>query len=397
MMKQLVLMLFSFLVIKTFFTTSIFIHSSISSKNYFKLSLSEQNGKYNFSQVDKIIDNAVKDSAFPGASLLVWQNGKTIDEKGFGHFTYNKNSPKVDTSTIYDLASLTKVIATTTAIMLCYDKKLLSLDDKVSKFIPQFAVNDKENITIRNLLLHNSGLPAFKRFYKKYKTPEEVINDIYSSKLIYKTGSKTVYSDLGFVVLAKIVEKISGRRFDSFCNEEIFKKLDMKNTYFNPPDSLKKKIPPTEIDTYWRHRLLQGEVHDETASILNGVSGNAGLFSNVLDIRNFLSMIMNGGIFEGKQFIKSNTIRLFTQKNDYSNDRALGWDLKSDKNSSAGNLFSEDSFGHLGYTGCSIWVDPDKNLFVVFLSNRVYPTRYNLKITKIRPALHDAVINAIEN
>lgn len=363
----------------------------------FSLNFYVPNQKPDFKKAAQFVENAIRDSAFPGASLLVWQNGKTVYESGFGNFIYNENSPKVDTSTVFDLASLTKVIATTTSIMLLIDRKELSLNDKVSKFIPEFAVNGKGDITIRNLLLHNSGLPAFKRLYKNDTNAEEALNDIYRSKLIYKTGSKTVYSDLGFVVLAKVVERISGKRFDKFCNEEIFQPLKMKNTCFNPPDSLKLKIPPTERDNYWRHRLLEGEVHDETASILNGISGNAGLFSNVLDIRNFLSMIMNKGVFEGKRFLSKKIINLFTSKNKYSKERAYGWDLKSKIRSSAGHLFSDDSFGHLGYTGCSIWIDPDRHLFAIFLSNRVYPTRKNLKILKMRPMLHDAIIEAVEN
>ena len=148
-----------------------------------------------FTKVEELINSSIKDSAFPGAVLLVWQNGKIIFEKPFGHLTYDDSSAEVTTNTIYDLASLTKVIATTNAAMICFDRKLFSIDDKVSKFIPQFAQNGKENITIKNLLLHNSGLPAFKRFYTIYSKPEEVLNDIYSTELSYPTGTKTVYSD----------------------------------------------------------------------------------------------------------------------------------------------------------------------------------------------------------
>jgi beta-N-acetylhexosaminidase len=355
-----------------------------------------ENKKFDFTKVDSIIYNGINEKAFPGASLLINLDGETIYKKGFGKFTYESNSQDVNTSTIYDLASLTKVIATTTASMICIDKKYFSLNDKVEKYIPEFGTNQKENITIRNLLLHNSGLPAWKKFYDKNLTRDQILSDIYSSECEYKTGSKTVYSDLGMIVLGKVIEKVTNTTLDKFCENEIFKPLGMKNTFFNPPDSVKHRIPPTENDTYWRNRLIKGEAHDETASLLGGVSGHAGLFSNIEDIEKFLLMILNKGVYQNKRIINSETVELFTKRQSDENPRALGWDIKSETGSSAGNLFSKDSFGHTGFTGTSIWVDPDRNLFVVFLTNRVYPSRENKKLLAIRPQLHDAIIRAID-
>jgi len=356
--------------------------------------VSAQNSKFNFTKVDKLIHGAIKDSVFPGAVLLISKEGKTIYKNAYGNFTYNKKSSKVTLNTIYDLASLTKVVATTTAAMICIDENLFHLNDKVIKYIPGFDNNGKENITIKNLLMHNSGLPAYKRFYKLYSTADEVIKDIYETKLIYKTGSKTVYSDLSMIVLAKVIEKVTGMPFDKFVKQKILNPLQMKNTFFNPPGSIKYKIAPTEFDNYWRHRQLQGEVHDETASLLNGVSGNAGLFSSVGDLSNFLTMILNNGTYKNRRIIKEETVKLFTTKQPNSK-RALGWDIKSPTKSSAGKLFSPRSFGHTGYTGTSMWVDPEKKLFVIFLTNRVYPTRENRKIIKFRPVLHDEIIKSI--
>ncbi len=356
----------------------------------------EKQSEYNFSQVDEIIQSAIEDGAFPGAVVLVSHKGKIVYEKAFGHLTYDDTSAIVTTNTIYDLASLTKVIATTTAAMICYDRKLFSLDDPVAKYIPEFAQNGKENVTIKNLLLHNSGLPAFKRFYKKYSSADEVYKDIYATQLNYKTGNKTVYSDLGMITLAKVIEKVTGKKFDEFCEEEIFEPLGMNSTFFNPPDSLKYRIAPTEIDNYWRHTLVWGKVHDETAALLGGVAGHAGLFSTAEDISKLLQMLLNKGKINGKQFIKQETVKLFTTRYSNSSTRALGWDTKSEVNSTAGDLFDISSFGHTGFTGTSVWVDPIRKLFVVFLTNRVYPTRENKKLYKVRPALHDAVINALE-
>ncbi len=347
-----------------------------------------------FNKVEELINRSISDSAFPGAVLLVWKEGKIIFEKPFGHLTYNDNSAKVTNNTIFDLASLTKVIATTTAAMICVDRNLFKIDDKVAKYIPQFAQNGKGDITIKNLLLHNSGLPAYKKFYTQYNNAHDVLNDIYSTKPVYPAGTKTVYSDLGMITLGKVIEKVTGKILDVFCRDEIFEPLKMNNTYFNPPDSLKYRIAPTEDDKYWRHRLLVGEVHDETASLLNGVAGHAGLFSTAGDISRVLQMLLENGIFAGKRIIDSSTVRLFTTKQ--LNERALGWDIKSPTGSSAGDLFSDRSYGHTGFTGTSAWTDPTRNLFVIFLTNRVYPTRENNKIIKIRPELHNLIILATE-
>ena len=360
------------------------------------LSISAQSNAYQFHDVDRVINKAIEDEAFPGAVVLIWKDGKTIFEKVYGNFTYDLTSPKVNTNTVYDLASLTKVVATTTAAMICYDKKLISLDDKVVKYIPEFGLNGKENITIKNLLIHNSGLPAWKKFYGRDLKYDDVIKEIYSSQPEYKTGEKTVYSDLGIITLGKIIEKVSGKTLDVFCKDEIFIPLKMESTFFNLDDSIKKLCAPTEIDNYWRMKTLQGEVHDETSAMLNGVAGHAGLFSTAEDIAKLISVLINKGKVDQKTFIEQSTIELFTKRASKESTRAIGWDTKSDSGSSAGKYFSKNSFGHTGYTGTSIWADPDRNLFVVFLTNRVYPTRENTKIQKVRPRLHDAVIESLE-
>lgn len=360
------------------------------------LSISAQSNTHQFNYVDIVINAAIEDKSFPGAVVLAWRDGNTVYEKAFGNYTYDSLSTKVKTNTVYDLASLTKVIATTTAAMICYDKNLFSLDDKVSKFIPAFGSNGKENITIKNLLLHNTGLSAWKKFYGRNLKYDDVIKEIYSSELEYKTGEKTVYSDLGIITLGKIIEKVSGKSLDIFCSDEIFKPLKMNATFYNPKDSLKELCAPTENDTYWRMKTLQGEVHDETSAMLNGVAGHAGLFSTAEDIGKLMSVLMNKGKYNNEQFIRQSTVELFTKRYSEESTRALGWDTKSDSGSSAGIYFSKNSFGHTGYTGTSIWADPERNLFLVFLTNRVYPTRENTKIQKVRPQLHNAVIKSIE-
>ncbi|RKY91078.1 MAG: serine hydrolase [Ignavibacteriae bacterium] len=349
-----------------------------------------------FANIDSVIVHAIKDSAFPGAVVLVSKDGEVIYEKGFGHFTYDESSSEVKINTIYDIASLTKVIATTTAAMSCLDRNLFQLNEPVYNHIPEFSENGKEAITIENLLLHNSGLPAWKKFYNKNLDADSIIKNIYSIKPEYPAGTKTVYSDLGIIVLGKLIETVTHKKLDQYCNDEIFIPLKMNNTCFNPPDSVKYKIPPTEIDKHWRKKLVQGEVHDETSSLLGGVAGHAGLFSTAEDLSKLIQMLLDEGIFSGKQFIKPETVKLFTKRHSPKSTRALGWDTKSTTRSSAGNKFSKTSFGHTGFTGTSIWIDPERKLFVVFLTNRVYPSRENKKIINVRPKLHNAVISATD-
>lgn len=346
-------------------------------------------------RLDKMFTQAIRDTVFPGAVLLVVKDGNIVHEKGYGNFTYDKKSPKMEANTIFDLASVTKVIATTTAAMLCVDKGLFSLDDKVSKYIPKFGTNGKENVKLINLLLHNSGLPSFKPFYKKYKSAGQVINDIFETKLEYETGAKTVYSDLGMITLGKVIEAVSKKTLDKFCYDEIFAPLGMKSTFYNPPASLKDRIAPTEIDNYWRMRSLQGEVHDEAASLLNGVAGHAGLFSTAKDLSILLQMLLQKGFYQGRVFIKKETVGLFTKRYSDLSDRGIGWGIKTDNSSSAGSLFSPGSYGHTGYTGTSVWTDPFKNTIVILLTNRVYPTRDNSKLGGFRPKLHNEVFRIL--
>jgi beta-N-acetylhexosaminidase len=360
-----------------------------------QLKKEEEKVSYDFSSADKVVMNSIKDKAFPGAVLAVLKDGRIIYEKAYGKFTYEKDAPAVTVNTIFDLASVSKVIATTTAAMICYDRKLFDLEDRVTKYIPEFEQNGKGHILIKNLLLHNAGLPSWKKFYEGFSNADEVIKDIYASSLEYKTGTRMLYSDLGMITLAKIIEKVTGKGLDVFCRDEIFDVLGMKNTFYNPSDKLKTNIAPTELDDYWRKRQLQGEVHDETAAMLNGVAGHAGLFSTASDLSRVMQMLLDKGEYNGRQIITPETVTLFTRKYSGLSSRGLGWDTKS-AGSSAGKKFSSFSFGHTGYTGTSVWADPLRNIAVIFLTNRVYPTRNNTKIIKVRPLLHDAVINVIE-
>lgn len=376
----------------------------------FLLSLHVTNAQ-NFSNVEDLINNAIRDNYFPGAQLLVANSKEVIYNGNFGNYDFTDNSLPVTSETIYDIASLTKVIATTTAVMILADRNLIDPDEKVSFYLPEFSSEEKNNITVKNLLLHNSGLKAWIPFYKTCKNKSDVFNTICSEKLDYTTGTKFVYSDLGFILLGFIVEKISRTSLDKFCEENIFVPLGMSFTMFNPNPDYQKLAAPTENDTYFRMRQIKGEVHDESAFVMGGVSGNAGLFSNANDLNLYMKMLVNKGYFKDErrmnaknqtfQLIKPGTITLFSQlfsNTGYENSRALGWDTYPKPNkypSQCGSLISRNCIGHTGFTGTSIWYDFDRDIYIIFLTNRIYPTRNNPGIFKFRPELHDEIFKTL--
>lgn len=350
---------------------------------------------YDFSIVDSLMNTGVEEKVFPGATLIIGRNGKIIYEKQFGKFTYEKNSPKVNQYSIFDLASLTKVCATTAAAMILYDDELLNLDRPVSYYIPEFKLGGKENILVKNLLLHNSGFPSWLPFYKMYDNPNDVINHIYNLELKNIPGQKYEYSDINMIMLQKIIETVSGVSIDKFLDDRIYKIIGMTNTTFNPDQKLKKQCVPTEKDTYWRNRIIQGEVHDEAASLLGGVAGHAGLFSSARDLAIYAQLFLNKGVYGTKRIFSERTVEFFTKKYSGQSSRALGWDTKSETGSSFGKIFSNNSFGHTGFTGTSIWIDPDNQVFVILLTNRIYPSRDNRKIIGFRPKLHDEIAKSV--
>ena len=347
------------------------------------------------SNVDDIVWTAIRDSAFPGAELAIIRDGALAYNRAFGSLTYDPSSGEVSHATRYDLASLTKVIATTTAVMKLCDKGALSLEDSVSRFLPRFSGGLKRGITVRQLLMHRAGLPPFRKLWEICPTPEAALDTVYETPLVARPGDTTIYSDFSMIILGKVVEKISGRPLNEFVERELYRPLGMTSTGFLPPIGERQLIAPTEFDSTWRRRLVQGTVHDENAAFFGGVSGHAGLFSTASDLAVFMDMLMNGGTYGGVRYLSDSIVHMFTGRQDTVADRALGWDLKSPEGSSAGDLFSPASFGHTGFTGTSIWVDPARKLCVIFLTNRVYPTRANHRIARVRPALHDAVVRAL--
>ena len=248
---------------------------------------------------------------------------------------------------------------------------------------------------MRNLLLHDSGLPGIRQFFKDTKGHEAIIERAASEPLVHQPGTQVEYSDLGFIMLGAIVERLTGQSEDAFAKQEIFGPLGMDRTMYRPPSSLRKDIAPTEVDKTFRHRLMWGEVHDENAWAMGGVAGHAGLFSAAPDVAIFAQMLLNGGIYAHQRLLDRSIIDEFTKRVDIGDSaRALGWDVPVQP-SSSGHYFSPDSFGHTGFTGTSLWMDPARGVFVVLLTNRVNPTRANEQIREVRPAVHDAILKAL--
>src|SRR5437667_4175399 len=348
-----------------------------------------------------VVEAAIKDKAFPGATLAIGYRGK-VSLRSFGKFAYDAKASDVAINTMYDIASLTKVVATTTIVAKLVEGDLpvpLDLDANIERYLPEWASGPqpewRHRVTVRHLLTHTSGLPPFKEYWRASKTKQDTLDKIFAEPLDYEPGTKEVYSDLGIILMAEIIERLTGKPLDVLAREYVFSPLGMSSTMYRPAKKLWPTIAPTEIDNQYRHRLIQGEVHDENAAAVGGVSGHAGVFSTAPDLASFCQMLLNGGVYAHQRILRRATVMQFTTPQQLSGGmRTLGWAVPT-PGGLAGHYFSEHSFGHTGFTGTSIWVDPDQQLFVVFLTNRVHPTRENQKIQQVRRDVHDAVMQAL--
>jgi CubicO group peptidase (beta-lactamase class C family) len=371
-----------------------------------------------------VVEKAIEDKAFPGATMAVGYRGK-VSLHAFGKLSYDANSPATKIGTMYDIASLTKVVVTTTLVEMLAEGDFpspLDLDAPIERYLPEWidgpqvegpnkiVVRDlreianwpgerqiawRHKVTVRHLMTHTSGLPPFKEYWRTSKGKAETLRMIFAEPLEYEPGTKVEYSDLGIILMAEIIQRLTGKPLDELSRSLIFGPLGMKNTMYLPPKNLWPEIAPTEVENELRHRLVQGEVHDENAFVMGGVSGHAGVFSTAPDLAAFCQMLLNGGVYGHQRLLKRATIAEFTVPQALAqNTRTLGWVVPTE-GSSSGHYFSAHSYGHTGFTGTTIWIDPDRQLFVVLLTNRVNPTRENHKIAEVRPAVHDAVMKAL--
>jgi CubicO group peptidase (beta-lactamase class C family) len=343
-----------------------------------------------------ILEKAIAARSFPACSLAVTFHGELVAHKALGHFTYDLSSPEVTTASLFDLASLTKVVATTPMAMILYERGLLDLEAPVSAIVPEFA-NDappRRAVTLRMLLAHSSGLPAYERLFLRAQSRDAMLHAAFTTELAAAPGARAEYSDIGFIILGVVLERLADESLDAFCQREIFGPLGMTHTTFNPAPVLKNSIAPTADDRTFRHRVIQGEVQDENASVLGGIAPHAGLFSTAEDLAIFAHAMLNGGY----PILRPSTVELFSRRESApaGTSRALGWDTPSSPlPSQSGKYFSPHSFGHLGYTGTSLWIDPESQLSITLLTNRTWPDCQNQAIKQVRPAFHDAAIEAL--
>ena len=344
--------------------------------------------------VRALLDQARADSAFPGGVAVIGNRNSVLIEYGAGSLDWVP-SPRPDEKTLWDMASLTKVVGLTTAMMQLSEAGKVDLDAPVQRYVKEFQGPNKERVTLRHLLTHSSGLPAWRPLFKETDSPAAARALAVATALDTLPGIRMVYSDLGAIILGVVVERVSGEPLDAYLARHVFGPLRMTSTMYRPDRALLPRIAPTEYDP-WRQRHIRGDVHDENAYALGGVSGHAGLFSNGHDVARFCRMYLNGGTLDGERIVAGETIRRFTtvQDSTFSN-RALGWETPNGTNS-AGHLLARPAFGHTGFTGTSIWVDPSRDLFVILLTNRVNPTRQNLRIGAVRTALADVVVRVLD-
>jgi beta-N-acetylhexosaminidase len=345
----------------------------------------------------ELLDRAARARAFPGGVLAVGHSGRLLVHP-FGRLAYGQPR-RVTADTIYDVASLTKPVATTTAVMLLLAEGKLRLEDAVAEHLPEWSRGPnpdwRKRVTVEHLLRHSSGLPAHREYYKKAEGAPAILALVLAEPLEYKPGTRIVYSDLGFILLGAIVERLSGQKLDQFIRERIFLPLGMSGTLFSPPRRLRGRIAPTERDRSYRRRLIWGEVHDQNAYAMGGVAGHAGLFSTAGDLAVFCQMMLQGGAYGRGRILPRALVEQFTARETVGRSaRALGWDVPTPP-SSTGRYFSARAFGHNGFTGASCWIDPEKALFVILLTNRIYPSAKNEKIRAVRPALHDAIVESL--
>ena len=347
-----------------------------------------------FAEAFEVLRSAIATNAFPGAAVAVTHEGKLVAYKGLGRLTYDAASAEVRSDTIFDLASLTKPLATTTLAMILYERGELELEAPVCQVLPQICATDarRRDITFRMLLAHSSGLPGYVRLFEMAKTREALIAAALDTPLIAEPGTQAEYSDIGFLILGEALTRIADEPLDRFCQREIFGPLGMSRTGFLPPQEWRKTIPPTEDDQAFRKRIIKGEVQDENASVMGGVAGQAGLFAPAEDVATFAHCLLSGG----RPVLRPETVAQFTRREEspVGTSRTLGWDTPT-RPSQSGTMFSPRSFGHLGYAGTSLWIDAERQISITLLTNRTWPDRKSQAIKEVRPVFHDAVMKVL--
>ncbi len=339
-----------------------------------------------------VVQRGRDQGAYPAAVVEVGGLNGTLWQQAFGTLEYEDDSPPARVDTIFDLASLTKAIATTSLMMRFVDRGRLKLTDRVAEYLPEWRGKDREHVALRSLLTHSSGLTAWLPFFRDYSGRRDFQHAICTLPLEYSPDTQSVYSDLGFMLLGFIIEDAGGASLAQQTSA-LLAGITSKPLLFKPPVRMRPSIAPTEDDP-WRGRRLVGEVHDENCWALGGSAGHAGLFGSAEAVGDFARAVLESLGGPNSRLATQETVRMFVRRAETWSSRALGWDTML-PTSSCGRKMSASSFGHTGFTGTTLWVDPDRGIYVVFLTNRVNPTRENTAIHAIRPLLHDAVMAAL--
>jgi serine-type D-Ala-D-Ala carboxypeptidase len=342
-----------------------------------------------FAQAAGIVQRGVNERAFPAAVVEVGTRSDVLWQQAFGTLDSDPDSAVTQHNTLFDLASLTKVIATTTIVMRLVERGTLPLNQPIRQWISQWRGTDRDDVTLRSLLTHSSGLTAWLPFYRDHTGRREFQHAICTLPLEYRPDTQSIYSDLGFMLLGFIIEDAGGSALSSQATK-LLSEVTSAPLMFNPPADLRPSIAPTENDP-WRGRRLVGEVHDENCWALGGAAGHSGLFGTAQAVGDFARAMLGAVKGNDARIAGAQTVRLFvTRAGTATGSRALGWDTML-PTSSCGTQISRSAFGHTGFTGTTLWIDPEREVYVVFLTNRVNPTRENSAIQTIRPALHDAI------
>ncbi|NNG15288.1 MAG: beta-lactamase family protein [Gemmatimonadales bacterium] len=352
-----------------------------------------------FGHIESLVERGIERGIYPGAVVVIGQPDRVLYARGFGHYTWDPTSPTPSPdTTLWDIASISKVVGTTTAIMLLVERDQVDLDARVSRYLPRFQGLNKDQVTVRMLLDHTSGLPSYVQFFKQTRDREEAIGLLYQEPLRRRPGTRAVYSDLNALLLGLLVEAVTGESLDAFAAREVFVPLGMTQTLYRPPRAEQSRAVPTGV---WRGHPVGGQVNDQNAVVFGGAAGHAGIFSTGIDLARYAQMWLSQGRLSVRRFVGAPTIQRFLERRPEAGSRLLGWDTPEPtptRLSVFGNLLSDQAYGHTGWTGTEMWVDPARKVFLVFLTNRSFNPKVRRSISElraVRSALSDAVVRAV--
>ncbi len=344
--------------------------------------------------VDRLVADAVSRHVFPGAVLAVGHGRGLLHLRAFGSQTYDRSSPPVGEDTIYDIASMTKVVATTPVVMALVDDSRLDLEAPVSRYVPEFTGDGRETVRVVDLLRHSSGLPAWEALYRQLSGSKAYVARISTTALEAPPSSRALYSDLGMILLGEVAARAGGQPLDELAQKRVFEPLGLLDTGYRPAEAVWSRIAPTE-ECLWRRRLIRGEVHDENAYAMGGVAGNAGVFSTAPDLARVAEMMLNRGLVGRKRMMKAETIALFTRRSEVSGLAVgLGWQFAVGENSPA--PWSTRAFGHTGLTGTMMWIDPGRDLYLILLTNAIHPRRGDDSFGALARLVESAVVQLVK-